>query len=104
LYINDLRSEKKSDQGRIREVGLALALQRLSRDWQSRYGHPLWLVETFVETDRFVGTAYQAAGWSGLGQTTGRTRQDRRHALQTPPKTVWVRPLHSRFREVLCAL
>ena len=83
---------------------LALALERLSRDWQSRYGHPLWLVETFVETDRFVGTAYQAAGWSGLGQTTGRTRQDRRHALQTPPKTVWVRPLHSRFREVLCAL
>jgi Domain of unknown function (DUF4338) len=79
-------------------------LERLSRDWQSRYGHPLWLVETFVQTDRFVGTAYQAAGWSSLGQTTGRTRQDRRHSLQTPPKTVWVRPLHPRFREVLCAL
>ena len=83
---------------------LALALRRLSRDWQHRYGHPLWLVETFVETDRFVGTAYKAAGWPCLGQTTGRTRQDRRHTLQTPPKTVWVRPLHPRFREALCAL
>jgi hypothetical protein len=41
---------------------LALALRRLSRDWQGRYGHPIWLVETFVETDRFVGTAYKAAG------------------------------------------
>ena len=83
---------------------LALALRRLSRDWQGRYGHPIWLVETFVETERFVGTAYKAAGWLGLGQTTGRTRQDREHTLQTPPKTVWVRPLHPGFREALCAL
>jgi Domain of unknown function (DUF4338) len=83
---------------------LALALRRLSRDWQSRYGHPIWLVETFVETDRFVGTVYKAAGWLCLGQTTGRTRQDRQHTLQTPAKTVWVRPLHPRFREALCAL
>ena len=83
---------------------LGLALQRLSRDWQSRYGHPLWLVESFVETDRFVGTAYKAAGWPCLGQTTGRTRQDRQHTLQTPPKTVWVRPLHPRFRDALCAV
>jgi hypothetical protein len=83
---------------------LALALRRLSRDWQVRYGHPIRLVETFVQTERFVGTAYKAAGWVGLGQTTGRTRQDRDHTLQTPPKTVWVRPMHPRFRETLCAL
>jgi hypothetical protein len=83
---------------------LALALRGLSRDWQGRYGHPIWLVETFVETDRFVGTAYKAAGWPCLGQTTGRTRQDRNHTLQSPTKTVWVRPLHPRFREALCAL
>lgn len=83
---------------------LALALRRLSQDWQSRYGHPIWLVETFVQSDRFVGTAYQAAGWLRLGQTTGRTRQDRQHTLQTPIKTVWVRPLHPRFQTALCAL
>jgi hypothetical protein len=80
---------------------LALATRRLSRDWQSRYGHPVCLAETFVEMDRFAGTAYQAAGWQCLGQTSGRTRQDRHHTLQTPLKTVWVRPLHSAFRETL---
>ena len=80
---------------------LALATGRLSQDWQSRYGHPVCLVETFVERDRFVGTAYQAAGWRCLGQTTGRTRQDRQHALATPLKTVWVRALHPRFRDTL---
>jgi hypothetical protein len=42
---------------------LARATRRLSADWQARYGHPVWLVETFVEQDRFAGTAYKAAGW-----------------------------------------
>jgi hypothetical protein len=80
---------------------LALATRRLSADWQARYGHPVWLVETFVEIDRFAGTAYKAAGWLELGQTTGRTRQDRQRTLQTPLKSIWVRPLHPQFRQRL---
>jgi hypothetical protein len=80
---------------------LALATRRLSADWQARYGHPVWLVETFVELDRFAGTAYKAAGWLELGQTTGRTRQDRQRTLQTPRKSVWVRVLHRKFRQHL---
>jgi hypothetical protein len=76
---------------------LARATRRLSADWQARYGHPVWLVETFVEQDRFAGTAYQAAGWLPLGPTTGRTRQDRQRTLQSPLKSVWVRALHPRF-------
>lgn len=83
---------------------LAWATRRLSQDWQHRYGHPVWLVESFVETDRFAGTAYQAAGWIYLGQTTGRTRQDRHRTLQTPSKAVWVRPLHADFRQRLLSL
>ena len=82
---------------------LALATRRLSADWLQRYGHPLWLLESFVEVQRFAGTAYRAAGWLELGQTTGRTRQDRQHTLQQPIKALWVRPLHPRFRELLCA-
>jgi hypothetical protein len=80
---------------------LALATRRLSRDWQTRYGHPVWLVETFVERDRFAGTAYKAAGWLELGQTTGRTRQDRQRTLHHPVKSVWVRALHPDFRQHL---
>jgi len=83
---------------------LALALRRLSEDWQSRYGHRVWLVETFVEQERFLGTAYKAAGWIHVGQTTGRTRQDTRRTIQGPIKTVWVRPLDQRYRERLTAL
>jgi hypothetical protein len=80
---------------------LALATKRLSADWQTRYGHRVWLVETFVEAERFVGTSYQAAGWVRLGQTTGRTRQDRQRTLHRPRKAVWVHPLHPAFRQHL---
>jgi Domain of unknown function (DUF4338) len=83
---------------------LALALKRLSSDWQTRYGHPIWLVETFVEEERFRGAAYRAAGWLRVGQTTGRTRQDRDRSLSVPLKGVWLKALHPRFREHLCAL
>lgn len=77
---------------------LAQASRRLSADWQARYGHAVWLVETFVESDRFTATAYKAAGWQHLGSTTGRTRQDRHHTLRTPLKSVWIKPLHPAFR------
>lgn len=78
---------------------LALALHRLSADWLHRYGHPVWLVETFVENQRFAATCYKAAGWIRVGETTGRTRQDSQHTLlKTPIKSVWVKPLHRWFR------
>ena len=80
---------------------LAVALRRLSADWQRRYGHPIWLVETFVDQERFAGTSYLAAGWLQVGRTTGRTRQDRARTIQTPIKTVWVRALHPQFQTVL---
>jgi hypothetical protein len=80
---------------------LVLAARRLAGDWQNRYGHRVWLIETFVEQERFAGTSYQAAGWICLGQTTGRTRQDRQRTLQSPVKALWVRPLHPHFRKHL---
>jgi hypothetical protein len=80
---------------------LVLAARRLSADWQNRYGHPVWLMESFVEQERFDGTSYRAAGWICLGQTTGRTRQDRQRTLQFPVKALWVQPLHPDFRKHL---
>ena len=80
---------------------LALACRRLAADWQARYGHRVWLVETFVELNRFAGATYHAAGWMALGQTTGRTRQDRQRTRQRARKALWVRPLHPAFRQGL---
>ena len=80
---------------------LAAVTRHLSADWQGKYGHPIDLMETFVEKDRFRGTAYRAANWRCVGQTTGRTRQDKDRVIQAPVKDVYLYPLHRKFREHL---
>ena len=84
---------------------LSQAVRRLSGDWQRKYGHPVWLVETFVDRDRFVGTAYHAANWRRMGQTQGRGRQGPDPRVRsTSIKAVWVYPLHRQFRQRLQTL
>jgi len=43
---------------------LKLTLDRVSDDWRERYRHPLAVVETFVDPERFQGTAYKAGAGS----------------------------------------
>ena len=81
---------------------LSQVVRRLRRDWQSVYGHDLALVETFVERQRFAGSAYAAANWLCVGQTLGRGRNDRAHEQAAPIKTIWLRPLREDFRPFLC--
>src|SRR5271165_5379445 len=56
---------------------LRLTLDRLAIDWQTHYGHPVLVVETFVDVAQFCGTVYSASGWSELGQTDGWGRRRR---------------------------
>ena len=77
--------------------------RRLSENWMGKYGHPIHLVETFVDTSRFAGACYRAANWVHVGQTTGRTRQNKTMIAQAPPKAVWLCPLREDFRQMLCA-
>jgi hypothetical protein len=81
---------------------LARMARQLSADWQQRYHHPIYLLETFVDPQRFAGTCYRAANWIVLGRTTGRGKQDHTHRPNRPIKEVLGYPLSPRFRERLC--
>jgi hypothetical protein len=76
-------------------------LRRLPRDWRHRYGTDIAMVETFVDTMRYAGTCYKAANWFKIGQTKGRSRQDRDRKLKVSVKDVFVYPLRSDFRQLL---
>jgi hypothetical protein len=56
-----------------------------------------------VQADRFTGTAYRAANWVCVGQTKGRTRQDRPDGTchQAAIKDVYLYPLDRGFRQHL---
>jgi len=66
---------------------------RLSADWQAKYGHPIYLVESFVEEPRFAGTCYRAAGWVRVGLTTGRTRNDDGLKPRAARKAIYLKAL-----------
>lgn len=74
---------------------------RISGDWQSMYGHPIYFLETFVDPERFRGTCYRAANWVVMGATTGRGKQSNSYVPNRSIKQVLGYPLTKRFRELL---
>ena len=80
---------------------LSLSLRRLSSDWQHRYGHPVYLAETFVDNARFKGTCYQAANWHYVGQTKGSAKRGNAYHYHGQPKAIYLYPLRRHFRRLL---
>jgi len=83
---------------------LRLAFDRLSADWQARYGHPGLVAETFVDPEQFNGTVYTAHGWQELGLTDGWGRCRRDYYVQhDKPKRLFVREIVRNARRSLQA-
>ena len=80
---------------------LALNRRRVSEDWGLVYNHPAYLLETFVDTNRFQGTCYKADNWIYVGQTTGRGKLSTSTKPTLSKKAVYVYPLTKDFRDRL---
>ena len=80
---------------------LALNRRRLTEDWGLVYNHPVYLLETFVDTDRFRGTCYKADNWICVGKTTGRGKLSKSAKPTLSKKAVYVYPLTKNFRDRL---
>ncbi len=80
---------------------LALSRHRVSLDWESVYNHPVFLLETFVDTKRFQGTCYKADNWIYVGKTTGRGKLSTSTKPTLSKKAVYVYPLTKNFRDGL---
>jgi len=79
---------------------LGRILRRISSDWQTLYHHPVHLLESFVDIQRFRGTCYRAANWTCVGRSGGRGTKSKT-GDQTSIKELWVYPLGRHFRERL---
>jgi len=81
---------------------LGLFARSISEDWQRLYNHPIFWIETFIDTERFAGTCYRAANWTWLGLTAGRGKYNRGHQKLTSVKAMYGYPLIRDFRKRLC--
>jgi len=80
---------------------LSLITNRISDDWQRKYGHPIYFLETYVERNRYIGTMYKASNWQHIGETTGLGRDSVSNRATLPIKDVYVYPLRKDFRKKL---
>lgn len=81
---------------------LGLCLRRLSQDWEKHWGHPVLVVESFVDESQYRGTCYRACGFEAVGVTAGFARASR--DFYTPhgePKQLYLRELRARARTLL---
>ena len=76
--------------------------KRISADWQARYGHPIFCLETFVD-ERYEGTVYKASNWIFVGKTAGRGRDDFYNRRLLTVKSMYLYPLVRNYRKLLCS-
>ncbi len=81
---------------------LGMCLRRLSRDWQETWGHPILVVESFVDETRYRGVCYRACGFEAIGATAGfgRNCRDFYHE-HGKPKQLYIKALHKKGRALL---
>ncbi len=80
---------------------MSRALKRLSADWVDAWGHPVMLVETFVDPSRHIGTCYGASSFLRVGETAGYGRRSGTYVEHGQVKDVYVRALHRYSVKVL---
>ena len=67
--------------------------RQISADWQALYHHPIHLLESFVDIERFRGTCYRAANWTCVGRSVGRGTKSKSKQPVCSIKELWVYPL-----------
>jgi hypothetical protein len=98
---NNMRFLLLSQVPNLASYVLGRSCRRIQSDFENKYGHEVVLLETFVESGRFLGTCYRASNWVYVGETQGRSRNDRHNNMSVPVKQIYLYPLEKNFREEL---
>jgi len=77
---------------------LGMAIRQFPKDFEARYSFRPLLLESFIDTNRHLGTCYKAANWSCVGRTKGHGRQGGSKKAETV-KDIYCYSLTNDFRE-----
>lgn len=102
LVVNNSRFLVRPERHRYPNLAsrvLGLCLRRLATDWQARWGHPVLVVESFVDESQYRGTCYRACGFEAVGATAGFGRASRDfYQAHGEPKQLYLHELRPRAR------
>ena len=81
---------------------LSLSLKRLRIDWEKQYEVIPYMVETFVDREKYTGACYKAANWQYLGATKGYGKIGKDYIYHGRKKDIYVyvidRQFYKRFK------
>ena len=80
---------------------LSRTVKLLLKDWPALFGAEPYLVETFVDTDKYRGTCYRAANWRYLGETLGFSKEGKTFVYHGHRKAVYAYLLDKRFPSLI---
>lgn len=80
---------------------LGACVRQLPSDWERIHSHRPLLLESFVDSERFSGIVYQAAGWQRIGMTAGYARSRGARIFHGKTKIAFVKTLDSGARALL---
>ena len=80
---------------------MAMNIRRICSDWLKVYNYPLYMLETFIEQERFLGTCYKASNWIKVGETKGTSKKGHKHLKHGKIKDVYLYPLDKNFKRLL---
>jgi len=85
---------------RIRNLAshiLGKVIRQLREDWEKQYEVTPYMIETFVDREKYHGTCYIAANWTYLGITKGYGRQRNTFVYHGHKKDIYVYIMDSAF-------
>ena len=80
---------------------IALSIKHLKQDWSLLYRVEPYLLETFVDQDKYKGTCYRAANWHYVGETSGFGKVGVTYQYHGNKKGVFLYPLKKNFRQLM---
>jgi hypothetical protein len=96
---------EKGSSPNLASQALAAALRALPSQWRQEFGYEPLLAESFTDPEAYAGTCYKASNWEAVGFSAGYSRH--RADFYVPnerPKRLWLYPLRTQAKKLLCAL
>lgn len=75
---------------------LSKNIPMLVKDWKKQYNVDIFLLETFVDKEKFLGTSYKAANWVKVGETKGYAKKKTGYSKHGKIKEVYLYPIRQK--------
>ena len=80
---------------------MALSIRQLKVDWLEIYKIEPYLIETFVDKEKYIGTCYQASNWLYVGESGGYEKVGNKYKYHGNKKAVYLYPIKKNFKNLI---